>query len=164
MLLSIGLAACGFHLRGAPELPAELQVMHVRGSTTALRERFTAALGGAGVQVVGEPGEARAILDIVGEDRDRRLLYVDATTGKPRAYELVYALTFKLGRAGGDAILPAETVRLIRDYTFDPTAVLAKSEEEGVIFEDMREQAVQQVLRRLAAVARTAGRRDAGQP
>ena len=43
-------------------------------------------------------------------------------------------------------------ITLRRDMTYDDTQVLAKESEEALLYEDMKSDAVQQVLRRLSVV------------
>jgi len=52
-------------------------------------------------------------------------------------------------------VLGSQSVSLLRDYVFDPDAVIGKSREEGVLREEMRRDAAQQILRRIrAAISR----------
>jgi LPS-assembly lipoprotein len=157
-------AACGFHLRGATPLPAELRSVYLRAPDTALREPLARALQGAGVGLAPSPAEAGATLTVGPERLDRRLLSVDPRTARAREYELSYALPVQAVATNGTPILPLETVTLVRDFTYNPVAVLGKSEEEGLLYAEMRREAVHQVLRRLGAAARGLGASDAGQP
>jgi LPS-assembly lipoprotein len=157
------LAGCGFHLRGAVELPPAYRAVHVRASDPLVAEALRLYLEAGGARMVASPAEADLTLAVTREVRDRRVTAVDTQTGKARDYELAYALSYEVTGRGGTAILPPETVRLVRDYTFEPRSVIAKGEEEAVIYADMREDAVQQVLRRLRLALGGTRSADAGQ-
>jgi LPS-assembly lipoprotein len=159
----VGLAGCGFQLRGAVELPPAYRAVHVRASDPLVGEPLKLYLEAGGARLAASPAEADLTLAVTREARDRRVTAVDPRTGKPREYELAYALTYEVAGRKGDAILPPETVRLVREYTFEADAVLAKGEEEAVIYADMREDAVQQILRQLRLALGGARPADAGQ-
>jgi LPS-assembly lipoprotein len=50
------------------------------------------------------------------------------------------------------------TIQLTRDVTFNDAEILAKEQEEQLLFRDMQTDMVQQILRRLAAAKRPAPR------
>jgi LPS-assembly lipoprotein len=55
---------------------------------------------------------------------------------------------------GRELVAPGEVV-LRRDITFDDSQVLAKEQEEILLVRDMQSDAVQQLLRRIAAASRS---------
>ncbi len=164
LVLAGGLAACGFHPRGAVELPPGVSKVYVRAPSALLGDPIKMYLQAGGAQLVESQAEAEVAVLVTGESQGRRLLAVDPKTGKAREYELSYALTYQLSRKDGSAILPPQTISLVRDYTFDPTAVIAMGEEQTLIYSEMRRDAVQQLLRRLRFVLRGEGATGADQP
>lgn len=163
-VLALLVGACGFHPRGAVELPPGVSKVYVQAPSALLGEPIAMYLEAGGARQVTDRADADVAVLVTGERQDRRLLAVDPRTGKAREYELSYALTYQLARKDGSAILPPQTVSLVRDYTFDPTAVIAMGEEEALIYAEMRRDAVQQVLRRLRFALRGEGAAGAGQP
>jgi hypothetical protein len=65
-------------------------------------------------------------------------------------YLLKYELSFRLTDAAGQELAALQTIRLQRDYRFDPLNVLAKEREEQELKRDLQRDGVQQILRRLA--------------
>jgi Rare lipoprotein B len=49
-------------------------------------------------------------------------------------------------------LLPPSSIELRRELTFDASKALAKEAEEALLFRDMQSDAVQQIVRRLAAM------------
>ena len=47
--------------------------------------------------------------------------------------------------------IPRGEINLQRDYTYDDTIVLAKENEAQLLFKDMKNDAIQQLVRRLSA-------------
>ena len=69
-----------------------------------------------------------------------------------REFQLRIVFKFKLRSGKGvELIVPTEITQQ-RDISFNETAVLAKESEEGLLYRDMQNDIVQQIMRRLAAV------------
>ncbi|MEW6647708.1 MAG: LPS assembly lipoprotein LptE [Pseudomonadota bacterium] len=167
------LTSCGFHLRGAVELPPQLARTQLAGvdARSELADEITAALEGAGAQVV--TADATAQLHISGERENRRLLSV-GRTGRASEYEVTYQFSFELrepvvsqDREGKEKVryrvlVPRQSVSLSRDYSFDRNNVLGKGEEEDLLVREMRAFAVRQMLLRLEAAV-TSGADEAPQ-
>ena len=84
-----------------------------------------------------------------GEVREKTILSLNSA-GRVREFQLQYRYGFRLhDRSGRDLIEPA-TIVLTRDMSFDDAAVLAKEQEEALLWRDMEADLVQQILRRLA--------------
>lgn len=152
------LSACGFQLRGAgsASLPPELSVMRVTtpggpAYPPLMVEMRTALQSQAGVQLVDTPGVPT--LTLLEESIESLVLAIDST-GKASHYLLNYKLGFALSDAAGKELLGPQSVKLQREYSFDKLSVLAKEREEEYLRREMRRDAVQQVLRRLAGVGR----------
>lgn len=158
LLLLAASSACGFQLRGAggATLPAELSVMRVTAAggpayPPLLVEMRNALQTQAGVRLVDTPGVPT--LTLLAESADSQVLAIDST-GKVSNYLLNYSLTFALADAAGKELLGPQSVRLQREYSFDKLSVLAKEKEDEFLRREMRGDAVQQIVRRLARVGR----------
>ena len=101
----------------------------------------------AGVKV--EEAQDVPTLVLSGEGFESQVLSVSAT-GKVAEYLLKYEVSFRLAGPEGRELAPAQTVKLHRDLSFDRLNVIAKEKEEEELRRDMRRDAVQQILRRLA--------------
>ena len=150
VLMVVAASGCGYQLRGAVSLPPELDGIHVAGPRD-IGAALSLVLDSGGVQVQSDRDSAKAVLRLSGELFDRRVLSVDANTGKEREFELAYQIAFELTRADGEELMPRQTVSLVRDYVFDPNEVLGKSREQAVLHAEMRRDAATQVVRRIAA-------------
>jgi LPS-assembly lipoprotein len=152
LLGSLLLAGCGFHLRGSAELAPSISELYIQGGNPygPLATELRRALRAADVDIRSTPAEATAILTILREDFDRRVLSV-GSRGKAREYGLTLAVDFEVRTAQGESLVPRQTVFTTRDYTFDPNRALASSDEEAVFRQDMAMDAVQQILWRLQA-------------
>jgi LPS-assembly lipoprotein len=107
-------------------------------------------IAGTRTKLVNDPAGAQATLSITSEDRSKTILSFD-TGGRVREFQLRYRLSFRVHDAKGRDYLPQSEIRLTRDISFNDAQVLAKEQEELLLFRDMQSDMVQQILRRLAA-------------
>lgn len=150
VLLALLLTACGFQLRGAQPLPfSSLHIGTAENSElgAALRRNIR-ALGST--QLADTPQEAQAIFSVIGEAREKVILSLSAT-GRVREFQLRYRFAYRVHDLKGREFIPPTEIVLVRDISFSDERVLAKEQEEVLLYRDMQNDMVQQVLRRLAA-------------
>jgi len=154
LLFAALISGCGFHLRGIAPLPEGVNAVHVRAPSTVLADEVSIFLEAGGARATESSEEADAVLNVSSEQFARRVLSVDPQTGKEREFELAYTVSFDLVGSDGKALLAGESLRLLRDFVFDADAVLGKSREEGVLRDEMRRDAAQQIVRRIASISK----------
>ncbi|MBI3775982.1 MAG: hypothetical protein HY273_10595 [Gammaproteobacteria bacterium] len=149
------LTACGFHLRGAVQLPRGMDVTYLQdqqpSSTIAapLRQLLTSN----GARVTSNVDEATATLRIVSEAFDRHMLSIGRTATE-KTYELIYTVTFA-GQAKNNAWnADAQEIRITREMIFDEAQVLAKTAEQEQLRNVMVQDAARQILVRLQSKAK----------
>ncbi len=149
---TLSLAACGFHLRGHGDQKVELAFESVYLKAAA-ESAFVADLRNAltfnKVAVRDIPGQATITLEIVSENSDKQILALSGA-GRVREYQLRYRVSLRAYDSQSAVWLPEEEILLMRNMTYDDSQVLAKEQEEGLLYKDMRTDAVQQALRRLS--------------
>ena len=152
LLLTAGVSACGFHLRGAVEVPAALKETRIVGVAefAPLSLQLKKVLTSAGSTVLPATAKTASTISIRNELYDRRVLSVDAQ-GRVAEYELIYSFDFNVSDETGALLVPSQKITLTRDYRFDPNNVLAKDAEEAQIRKDMIEFSVRQLMRRIDA-------------
>ena len=147
-LLCALLAACGFQLRGSADVP--FQTIYVPAASGGigleLRRNIQA---GTRAKVVDDVKQAEAVLEFTQEAREKEILSLTGT-GRVREFQLRYRVGFRVHDGRGREFVPANTVVLVRDISFNDTDVLAKETEEQLLYRDMQSDMVQQILRRLA--------------
>jgi LPS-assembly lipoprotein len=151
LLAAAVLPACGFKLRGARTLPFATIYLSAAGNNALSAELARNIRVGTSTRVVPDRNQAAAVLDILGETRDREILSLNAQ-GRAREYTLRYRLSFKVSDGKGRDFIPATEIAVQRDISFNESEVLAKESEEALLYRDMQTDLVQQILRRLAAV------------
>ena len=102
------------------------------------------------VQIVESPTAATAILSIHFDKTDQRVLSVSARN-TPTEYEVFYSIEYSLD-SGETNLQPRQLITLTRDYTYDETLVLGKSNEEQVLRDAIVDDLVRTVLRQLGSL------------
>ena len=147
------LSGCGFHLRGPQAL--DFATVHInvpeQSEFGAQLRRLIATTGTTRVEEDAARAEAR--LQILANDRGREILSLTGA-GKVREYQLVQSLRFQLLDRAGKALIPPTGLSARREYTFDDSQVLGKEQEEALLYRDMQNDLVQQLMRRLAVARR----------
>lgn len=152
-LLTLGLMGCGWHLRGSADLPEGTEVA-IETSDTQLERGLATLMEASGVPLTSDPAKATNTLR-VGEERfDRRVLSVDERTGKVREYELAYSLRFSVTDAQGAEVISPQTLVLNRNFLFNENEVLGSAREQEVLVQEMRREAVRNILFRIQAASR----------
>ena len=148
ILIALLLTACGFQLRGAQPLPFSSLYIAENWELGAALKRNIRALGST--QLAQTPQEAQAVLTSIGEAREKIILSLSAT-GRVREFQLRYRFAYRVHDLKGREFIPPTEIVLVRDISFSDERVLAKEQEEVLLYRDMQNDMVQQVLRRLAA-------------
>jgi LPS-assembly lipoprotein len=150
VLLLPALAACGFHLQGVARLPQAFATTHVVAEDryTDFHRALEDALRASGSQL-GASG-AGATVEVLTDDSGQRVLSVSASN-TPTEYEVYYTIRYR-ARIGDKEVLSPKVLTLVRDYSFNATAVLAKEQEQEQIRAALARELASLVMRRLSAL------------
>jgi LPS-assembly lipoprotein len=146
MALSCG---CGFHLSRPPELPFDTLFVEAPTyySLGAELRRYLAST--SKTKLVDHPDQAQVTLQILTEVQETQILAL-SVAGRVNEFQLRYRVTFRVkDRENKEWIAPTD-ILLHRDMTYDDQAVLAKENEQSLLVQDMRQDAVREIVRRLA--------------
>lgn len=148
-LLAALLAGCGFQLRGAYTLPYESLYIAVP-DYSVIGAGLKRAIRNTSTRIAESAGDAQASFQPAGEARTSTILAL-SSAGRVREKRLAYRYIYRIvDRQGRDLILPV-SVELFRDITYADSDVLAKTQEEDLLWQDMENDLVQQLMRRLSA-------------
>ena len=144
------LAACGFKLRGARDLPFETIYLGFPPNSPFGTELARNLRAGTRTRVIEQRDKADAVLEILSESREREVLALNSQ-GRAREFQLRMKLGFRVTDNKGREFIAPTLLNAQRDVSFNDSQVLAKESEEALLYRDMQTDLVQQLLRRLAA-------------
>jgi len=154
---SLALSGCGFHLRGDSghyTLPfPSLYVGLPESSPLAIDLKRNIRANG-GTTVVNAAKDADGVIDVLSnpeKTKTKTILSLNSN-GRVRQYLLTYNIVFRVLDKQGSVLLAPTQITLVRPIDFNETQLLAKEQEEALLYKDMQTDLVQQMMRRIAAV------------
>lgn len=143
---------CGFRFRGEAPLPFQSIYVQAPATSPLTSQLKRAVAAGSSAQVTEQPGKAEVILQITDERQERTILALSGG-GRVSEFQLRYRVSFRLtDNKNAREYIPLSEIVLQRALTYSDTEALSKQAEETLLYRDMRQDAVQQLMRRLQAV------------
>ena len=147
------LMACGFQLRGTASLPFEtLYISAPKGNLIGPKLKRNIQ-SGSSTLVIDKSQDAEATLEIISASETKNISSISGG-GRVLECKLHYRVSFRLTDAKGRELMPTSEVDISRIIPFSNAQVLAKQAEERMLVREMRSDAIQQIMRRLAKVQR----------
>ena len=147
------LMACGFQLRGTTSLPFEtLYISAPKGNLIGPKLKRNIQIGSSTL-VIDKSQDAEATLEIISASKTKNISSISGG-GRVLEFQLHYRVLFRLTDAKGRELMPTSEVDISRIIPFSNAQVLAKQAEERMLVREMRSDAIQQIMRRLAKVQR----------
>ncbi|MGQ0711931.1 MAG: LPS-assembly lipoprotein LptE [Rhodoferax sp.] len=144
---ALALGGCGFRLRGAPQYAFDtVAVSPASGSAIA-----AALVRQLGARVRTPQQSPQVLLELLDETRESATVGV-GSSGQVLEMQLRLQVRFRLRTPQGRELIPSTSIAQQRELSYSETAALAKDAEQAALYRDMQADAVQQILRRLAAV------------
>lgn len=149
LLTVLALTACGFHLRGQAGMPFDKLYLDAANPGTPFIAELRRNLEANRVKLVNTAEQADVVLKIVFEIPEKQILTLGGS-GRVNEFQLRYRVSLRAYDLKQQDWIPAEEMTLRRDYFHDDTQILAKEAEEALLYQSMRSDMVQQIVRRLS--------------
>ncbi|HEX5127773.1 MAG TPA: LPS assembly lipoprotein LptE [Rhodocyclaceae bacterium] len=148
-LLVCLLAGCGFQLRGQRALPFHsiyLGMSPYDDLAVAIKRELRA---NNDTQVTDTLQEAQVNMVVLVNSKEKAILSLNSQ-GTVREYQLRQHFAFRLVDKAGLEVMPYNEINVSRDISFNDSQILAKEQEESLLYRDMQNDLVQQLMRRLS--------------
>jgi LPS-assembly lipoprotein len=157
LALSLMLSACGFHLRGDGghyTLPFPTMYVGLPESSPLAIDLKRNIRANGGTTIVNSPKDADGVIEVISDPEKTRTKSVLSlnSNGRVRQYLLSYNIVFRVLDKQGNELLGKTQLLLTRPIDFNETQLLAKEQEEALLYKDMQTDLVQQMMRRIAAI------------
>ena len=153
LILAAVVAGCGFQLRGTLTSSLPYKTLYIAlPETSDVRiwmQRYIKATDQT--KIVDSTRDAEAVFEQLQDTRVKTILSVNAQ-GRVREYRLQLDYKFRVVDAKGRELVGPNEINLSRDITYDDSTVLAKDLEEGLLWRDMNNDLVNQIIRRLSII------------
>ncbi len=152
LLIAVALLpGCSFHLRGQEGMSFQTLYLDAANPKTAFAKELRRSLEANKVKLTDTAKQADVVLNIVSEIPDMQILTLDAS-GRVNEYELYYRVSLRGYDQEHNELIPAEEMVMHADFPYDDNHVLAMEAEQNVLYQSMRTDMVQQIVRRLSRV------------
>lgn len=156
LVLTLGLSACGFHLRNKLSLPPDTPAVKVQSTApySELVKILNRGLVASGATLADEDAKTGfATLQVVSERWGDLPIAIDAE-GRAQEYSLRYAVIFTLLRADGSVLVPQQVIEQSRDYVSPPQDATGTATEREILANELRREMAASILRRIDSVVR----------
>ena len=151
LLLIAPLAGCGFHVRGTtPDSQLSFASIYLdapRG--TPIERELRTMIRTGNVQLAADAKSAAVTLRVLSQAQERKVMTLNAQ-GKVREFSLTYRVRFEITDANNKKLLQPPEIALQSILSYSEEQALAKEQEERLTFDDLRPDAVGQIVRQLA--------------
>lgn len=151
LLTAAILSACGFQLRGSSSLPFNTLWIGTAENNQLGNTLKRYVRAGTSTRIATDPKQAEALFDLLTESREKEIISLNSA-GRVREYVLRYRVGFRVHDGRGRDFIASSEIVLKREIAFNESAILANESEEALLYRDMQNDVVQQILRRLAAI------------
>ncbi len=151
LVLGLGLAACGFELRGSTNLPFKTFYIGVADTSPIAVALKRSIRGNGPTRLVTDPTQAEAKLEILHESSSVDIPTLNSL-GQAVEYDLYYRVQFRVTGPNGRVFIPPSGLTLQRFILSNNNAVLAENYQIVAMVSDMQADAAQQILRRIEAI------------
>lgn len=149
-LLLVVFGGCGFHLRGNYDLPFSTLFIDLPQNSDLRSALKRAVQGSTGTAVVTDAKTADAVFSVVS-DTSTTLNQMLNASGQVVQLRLQRTFSFKVTDNKGSELLAPAAITLYRDQNYNAAQPLAAQAEQPLLWRDMQNDLVQQILRRLSA-------------
>ncbi len=152
LLAILCLSACGFQLRGSVPLSPSLHKLYIQTENPygTLTRNLHDYLQESGVEVTNSPENAFTVLHIISETQTQQLLSVSGLQ-QTRQYSLTLAVTFEVTTPKGTVLMPALTLTENRTLTTLSDLILAGTNEQNTLYQQMRQAIIYDMMNRLSS-------------
>lgn len=152
--------SCGFTPRGSITQTTDIGAVYIEAKKDVpIAWRLRLALTDRKFTVSKEKSNANILIKLTQEKQSQRIVSVEST-GRVSEFELQHSVEMIIAQSldGTPVKLganqKANTVSVIREYTYDETGVLGKADEAEILRSEMREELVNHLMLRLLASVR----------
>jgi len=156
LVLTLGLSACGFHLRNKLSLPPDTPAVKVQSAApySELVKILNRGLVAAGATLADDDAKTGfATLRVLSERWGDLPIAIDAQ-GRAQEFSLRYAAIFTMLRADGTVLVPQQVIELSRDYVSPPEDATGTATEREILADELRRDMAASMLRRIDSVVR----------
>ncbi len=154
---SLAVSSCGFRLRGSFDF-AFKSILILSETGSVVSRALKASLDSDNkVKVlinqafVEGSSDNEAVLTMLSERREKSITALNSS-GQISEFQLRFRVVYNVKNAAGKIVVPETQIVAQRDFSYSETQALGKLDEEALLYRDLEDDMVQQLLRRLSSI------------
>ena len=144
LILTSSFISCGYQLRGAQEI--SFKSISIDGGSKKFSKILKKKFKQSGVKI--NAVDSKISLEIINDNLSKEILSL-SSKGKVREYQITYRVTYRVKSKDGEWG-SAVKIETSRDYTFDDTNIISKTEEELRIIKGMQDQLIRTMVTQIS--------------
>ena len=144
LILTSSFISCGYQLRGAQEI--SFKSISIDGGSKKFSKILKKKFNQSGVKI--NAVDSKISLEIINDNLSKEILSL-SSKGKVREYQITYRVTYRVKSKDGEWG-SAVKIETSRDYTFDDTNIISKTEEELRIIKGMQDQLIRTMVTQIS--------------
>lgn len=154
---SLAVSSCGFKLRGSFDFVFKSILILSEQGSAVTRSLKSSLDSDNKVKVsinqpfVEDSPNNEAVLTILSERREKSITALNSS-GQVTEFQLRFRVVYEVKNASGKIISSETQIVAQRDFSYNETQALGKQAEEALLYRDLEEDVVQQLLRRLSSL------------
>ena len=144
LILTSSFISCGYQLRGVQEV--SFKSISINGGSKKFTKILKKKFNQSGVKINAVDSEIS--LEIINDNLSKEILSL-SSKGTVREYQITYRVTYRAKSKDGEWG-SAVKIETSRDYTFDDTNIISKTEEELRIIKGMQDQLIRTMVTQIS--------------
>jgi len=151
LLLFVTLSSCGFHWRGYVSPPLAFHTLYLISNSpyTNFSKALRQSLVAMGIDVRKSP-PAPMTLHILSQNFTRTVTSL-GNSGQTTTYLLAYTVSFQVLNSTNHILVPPQQIRVLRNFSITSNQLSGDLNTQNSLEDQMKNDAIQQLITRLAA-------------
>lgn len=150
IFFAVCLTACGFHLRGAYQLPAPMFRLYLQ--TTDIYDPFVLQLQRTLVKmkvVLTATADQANVVLVISHLKSSQTLVSSSTTSQVNTYALTYSIDYTLLSPAGKVLIGPQGISSTQNYTISSDQATTGSSQEQQLLSQLYQDVIAQLFNRL---------------
>lgn len=152
IFFAVCLTACGFHLRGAYQLPAPMFRLYLQ--TTEIYDPFVLQLQRTLVKmkvVLTTTADQANVVLVISNLKSSQALVSSSTTSQVNTYALTYSINYTLLSPAGKVLIGPQGISSTQNYTISSDQATTGSSQEQQLLSQLYQDVIAQLFNRLSS-------------
>lgn len=149
ILTLLVIASCGFHMKGIREM--SFKTISLEGKELSFTKNLKKVLISNKVEIVTPTENPELRVELLGEESEKRILSLSGQ-GLVREYEIFYRVRYRIKTIDSETWSQENVLEMRRDFTYSDSNVIGKEEEEKLINESMRIEAITNLFNQIKLI------------